>query len=273
MGKPGSPWQGGPWPSRTTWLLSTELLGPGCPCSPTCHCVVWAGLCLRGIGASHGKAAPCPGWWGHGAPHKMRPRGAVQGSVCAHLLWTWPTPSSAHTHKLTCAHTFVCTPVYARAVCLCICMPMYIYAHTRSCTCDHMCTHVCTHMLTAHAHHVWACSYALVHSCALTHSSAHVPTHTPSRAALHAHAQLHCVYTNIAHPHPHMYILTPTVAPGPIPPCQAQAQPTHCETNTGAQGPLGVRLHGVPPGKSWGREQREPPGTVATPQDTHAATT
>lgn len=193
VGKPGSPWQRGPWPSRTTWLLNTELLGPGCPCSPTCHCVVWAGLCPRDFGASHGKAAPCPGWWGHGAPHKMQPRGAVQGSVCAHLHWTRPTPSCAHTRKLTCAHTFICTPVYARAVCFCIRMPMYVYAHTCSCTCAHACTHV--HTCSQHTHIV----YGLVHMHLYTRVPSHTPLHTSPRT--HLPCSLTCARTPSLHVH------------------------------------------------------------------------
>lgn len=252
-------------------MLITELLALD-PRSPTCHCVVWAGLCPRGSGASCGKAAPALGAGGTGHPTRCGPEG-LSREVCVltcsghgpHLPVL--THASSHVHTRSCAH--LCMHVLCACAYTCPCT----FMHTRSCTCAHTCTHACTHMFTAHSHRVWACSHALVHACALTHSSAHVPTHTPSRAALHAHAHLHCMYTNIAHPHPHMYTLTPAVAPGPIPPCQAQAQPTHCETNTGAQGPLGVRLQGAPPGKSWGREQREPRGTAAAPQDTHAATT
>lgn len=159
-----------------------------------------------------------------------------------------------------------------------------------------MCTHTHTHShahcvlvrMRAHAHlctHVLTCTltqavYGHTHMHLYTHTSLScTPLHTiphtclPRQSDKHTHTFTAWTLISHTHPHPHTHIQTPAVAPGPIPPCQAQAQPTHCETNTGAQGPLGIRPHRAPPGKSCGKEQRGPPGTAAAPQDTHAATT
>lgn len=156
-------------------------------------------MCPRGIGASHGKAAPCPGWWGHGAPHKTRPRGAVQGSACAHLLWTWPTPSSAHTRKLTCAHTFVRTAVYA-VLCACAhACHVHVCTHALVCVCSYVHTRVHTH-----AHSTRTCMGLFTCTCTLVCSHTLLctrPTHTPARAALQAHAHL-TAWTLISHLHP-----------------------------------------------------------------------
>lgn len=190
MGKPGSPWQGGPWPSRTTWLLSTELLGPGCPCPPPA--TVWCGQdCALGASGPHmGRQPPAPGGGGTGHPTRRGPEGLsreVRVLTCSghgpHLPLLTHASSHVHTRSYAQLCTQCCVLVHMHA--------MYTYAHAYSCTCDHTCTHVCTHMLTAHAH-VWACSHALVHSCALTHSSAHAPrTPLPVQRYMRTHTSLH----------------------------------------------------------------------------------
>lgn len=264
MGKPGSPWGGAHSQQAHPGGSSRSSRVPAAPAAPSA--AVRRGQ-DRALEASDGKAAPCPEHGGHGHPIGCQPRGAAQGSMCAHLLWTQPTPSCARTCKLThtCSHAHVCTrtPVHAHAHCVLVRMR----AHA------HLCTHVltCTHTQTVYGHTYMHLYTHTSLSCTLLHTIPH--TCLPRQSHMHTHTFTAWTLISHTHPHPHTHIQTPAVAPGPTPPCQAQAQPTHCETNTGAQGPLGIRPHRAPPGKSCGKEQREPPGTAAAPQDTHAATT
>lgn len=211
-GKPGSPWGRGPQPAGPPGRLSTELQGPGCPTFPVCRCEAWAGSCPR---ASDGKAAPCPGRRGHGAPRRMpAQRGCPGLCVRSPVLDTAHTVLCTHTqahrhmhvHMHTCAHAFTFTS-------------SLMHTHTCTCTCS-----LCACAYACPCTFMHTCSQALVHS----HTPLHTIPHTglPRQSHMHTRTFTACTRIPPTQSHPHTHVQTPAVAPGPIPPCQAQAQPT-----------------------------------------------
>lgn len=148
----------GPTASRPTRAAHHGAPVPAAPAAPSA--AVRRGQDCA-LGASDGKAAPCPERGGHGAPHMPAQRGCPGLCVRSPALDTAHTVLCTHTqahtrthvHMHTCAHTLI--HIHMLTVCLCVCVPTHICAHT----CSHahspklyMGTLTCTCTLILHSH-------------------------------------------------------------------------------------------------------------------------
>lgn len=194
MGKPGSPWQGGPCPAGPPGCsaLSSWVLDAPAPHLPLCGVgrIVPSGH--RGL---TWEGSPLPWVVGaRGTPQDAAQRGCPGKCVCSPALDTAHTFLCSHTQAHMCTrvrmHSCVCS-----AVCLCICMP-----------CTRMHTRARVHVITrvhTHAHSTRTCMGLFTCTCTLVCSHTLLctrPTHTPARAALHAHTHL-TAWTLISHLH------------------------------------------------------------------------
>lgn len=193
-----------------------------------------------------GRQPPALGAGATGHPVGCRPRGAAQGSVCAHLFWIQPTPSCARTHKLTGTCTFTCTRV-----------------HTHSHSQAHLCTRTPVH---AHAHCVLVHMRAHAHLCTRAHR--HLYTHTLLCTQSHTQASpgsLICILAPSLHVHeyhPHSHTLTRTCRHlrwrlAPSLPAKHRPSP-HAETNTGTGASGTQATQGSPRQVPWQRTEGAP---------------